>query len=91
MTNSDKDAFALARIARSIPAKVNLIPLNESPDLDFKRPSENSVLRFQRILREQNVDVFVRKSKGRDISAACGQLKKNDIPAEIDLATLQSN
>ncbi len=89
VTNTDKDAFALARIARSIPAKVNLIPLNESPDLDFKRPSENSVLRFQRILREKDVDAFVRKSRGTDISAACGQLKKNEVVAAIDLAALR--
>ncbi len=89
VTDDTKDARALARIAKSIPAKVNLIPLNESSDLDFKRPSENSILRFQRILREQEVDAFVRKSRGADISAACGQLKKNETAKEIDLAALR--
>jgi 23S rRNA (adenine2503-C2)-methyltransferase len=89
VTDTDKEALALAGIALSIPAKVNLIPLNESPDLDFKRPSENSILRFQRILREKNVDAFVRKSRGTDISAACGQLKQNELTKEIDLEALK--
>ncbi len=89
-TDSGDDALALARIASSIDAKVNLIPLNESPDLVFKRPNEAVVARFQGILRQRGVDAFIRRSRGDDISAACGQLKKKwaDQP-EIDLGALR--
>ena len=88
-TDSPEDALALARIAESTGAKVNLLPLNESSDLRFRRPDENTVERFQAILRQRGIDTFIRKSRGDDISAACGQLKKNWAgPPKIDLESL---
>jgi 23S rRNA (adenine2503-C2)-methyltransferase len=86
ITDTDAEARALARIAGSIPAKVNLIPLNGSPDLPFRRPERSVVLAFQKTLRDRGVTAFIRKSRGDDISAACGQLRKTW--AEIDLRAL---
>ena len=90
-TDTLEDALALARIAVSLDTKVNLIPLNESPDLPLKRPDHETVLRFQAVLREHGIPTFIRKSRGDDISAACGQLKKRwaDQPAEIDVQALR--
>jgi 23S rRNA (adenine2503-C2)-methyltransferase len=58
------------------PAKVNLIAWNPGPGVPFKMPGADDVARFQERLREQGVPAFVRKPRGRDIYAACGQLKK---------------
>jgi 23S rRNA (adenine2503-C2)-methyltransferase len=75
VNDSSQDAKRLLRILRGIPSKVNLIPLNEAPEIPFKRPSEERVKRFQEILMEGGLIAIVRNSKGRDISAACGQLR----------------
>jgi len=56
--------------------KVNLIPLNPLDDLDWDRPNQQSTLAFQSILNESGVDTFIRLSGGRDIAAACGQLRR---------------
>ena len=53
---------------------MNLLPLNEAAGIPFDRPSDDRVNRFARILSEHGVTVSVRKSRGRDIRAACGQL-----------------
>jgi 23S rRNA (adenine2503-C2)-methyltransferase len=53
---------------------VNLLPLNEAAGIPFDRPSDERVNTFARILSEHGVTVSVRKSRGRDIRAACGQL-----------------
>ncbi len=58
------------------PAKVNLIAWNPGPDVPFTTPQAEDVARFQTRLREQGVPAFVRRPRGRDIYAACGQLKK---------------
>ena len=58
------------------PAKVNLIAWNPGPGVPFTMPSAEDVARFQERLREQGVPAFVRRPRGRDIYAACGQLKK---------------
>ena len=58
------------------PAKVNLIAWNPGPDVPFTMPQADDVARFQERLREQGVPAFVRRPRGRDIYAACGQLKK---------------
>ena len=55
-------------------SKVNLIPLNAAPGIPFERPSDAAIDRFARILAERGLTVSVRKSRGRDIRAACGQL-----------------
>jgi 23S rRNA (adenine2503-C2)-methyltransferase len=53
---------------------VNLIPVNEFEGSEFRRPSEGRVLEFQKILLDSGVTAIVRKSKGADVLAACGQL-----------------
>jgi 23S rRNA (adenine2503-C2)-methyltransferase len=69
-----EDARRLVRLLAGIKAKVNLLPLNEAAGIPFGRPSEATVNRFGKILAERGVTVSVRKSRGRDIRAACGQL-----------------
>jgi 23S rRNA (adenine2503-C2)-methyltransferase len=55
-------------------AKINLIALNAHPDIPLAPPAPERVLRFQEILIEHHFTAIIRKSKGQDISAACGQL-----------------
>jgi 23S rRNA (adenine2503-C2)-methyltransferase len=76
VTDSAEDALALVRLLKGIPAKVNLIPLNEADELDYQRPSDAAIERFQNVLIAHNISAFVRKNRGNDISAACGQLMK---------------
>ncbi|MCH2142048.1 MAG: 23S rRNA (adenine(2503)-C(2))-methyltransferase RlmN [Phycisphaerales bacterium] len=68
-------ASQLAEIAQTIRANVNLIRYNEVEGLEFKRPLDEDVLAFQAELRRRHVNVHIRASRGRDISAACGQLR----------------
>jgi len=75
VNDSSQDAKRLLRILRGIPSKVNLIPLNEASGIPFKKPSEEKILQFQEILMQGGLTAIVRKSKGADISAACGQLQ----------------
>jgi len=74
VNDTPEDARRLAKLLAGIKAKVNLIPLNAAPGIPFERPSDERIDRFARILAEQGVVVSVRKSRGRDIRAACGQL-----------------
>ena len=74
VNDSDEDARRLVRLLNGIKAKVNLLPLNEAAGIPYERPSDARVNRFARILAERGVTVSVRKSRGRDIRAACGQL-----------------
>ena len=69
-----EDARALARLLADVKAKVNLIPLNPAAGIPFDRPSDDAVDGFARILASRGVTVSVRKSRGGDIRAACGQL-----------------
>ena len=72
--DSPDDARRLVKLLRGLKAKVNLLPLNEAQGIDFTRPSDDVVNRFAKILADADVTVSVRKSRGRDIRAACGQL-----------------
>ncbi len=74
VNDSVEQAMLLAKLLKGIPSKINLIPFNESSDIPFKRPIHEQVLAFQQVLKEANYTTIIRKSKGRDISAACGQL-----------------
>ena len=69
-----EDAHRLALLLHGIRSKVNLIPLNEAPGIPFRRPTEVQVNRFAAVLADRHLTVSVRKSRGRDIRAACGQL-----------------
>ncbi len=82
INDSETDARRLAALLRPIKAKINLIPFNEHRGSDFKCPSESVISRFQQILIDRNYTVMIRRSKGQDISAACGQLAaKRDLRA----------
>ena len=74
VNDTPEDARRLVRLLNGIKGKVNLLPLNEAAGIPFERPSDAVVNRFARILAERGVTVSVRKSRGRDIRAACGQL-----------------
>lgn len=74
INDSSSDAKRLTRCLRGIRCKVNLIPYNPYPESAYERPEEKTVLSFQQALKKASLKVFVRKSKGRDIQAACGQL-----------------
>ena len=69
-----EDARRLAKLLAGVKSKVNLIPLNAAAGIPFERPSDETVDRFAKILAEHRVTVSVRRSRGRDIRAACGQL-----------------
>jgi len=77
INDSVDEAKRLARALRGLTVKVNLIPLNEDPVylLDLRRPDEAAIDRFARVLSDAGLTVTVRRSKGPDASAACGQLK----------------
>ena len=75
VNDSLEEAQRLARIAAPLEAKVNLIPYNTVEGLPWVRPSENRQVAFRDALSRQNVVVTLRREKGHDIAAACGQLR----------------
>lgn len=76
VNDSNQQAHELVRLIRGVKAKVNLIALNPGPGIDFKTPEEKRVSEFQQTLTRAGVAAFVRRPRGRDIYAACGQLKR---------------
>jgi 23S rRNA (adenine2503-C2)-methyltransferase len=74
VNDSPEDARRLVKLLHGIKGKVNLLPLNEAAGIPFERPPDERVNRFAQILAERGVTVSVRRSRGRDIRAACGQL-----------------
>ena len=74
VNDSPDDARRLVRVLSGIRAKVNLLPLNPTPGIPFDRPSDARVDRFAQVLADRHLTVSVRKSRGQDIRAACGQL-----------------
>jgi 23S rRNA (adenine2503-C2)-methyltransferase len=74
VNDSPEDARRLIKLLGQLKAKVNVIPLNAAPGIEFERPSDSRVDGFARILAQGGISVSVRKSRGRDIRAACGQL-----------------
>ena len=61
---------------RGLRAKVNLIALNPGPGIDYRTPDHDRVMAFQRVLMASGVPAFIRRPRGLDIYAACGQLKR---------------
>lgn len=74
VNDTAEDARRLVRLLSGVKSKVNLIPLNEAAGIPFRRPSDARVNAFAAILADHHLTVSVRKSRGRDIRAACGQL-----------------
>ena len=92
VNDTDEQARELARIARRLSAKINLIPYNIVEGLDWSRPSRERQEKFQSILRKHSVVATLRREKGHDIAAACGQLRlqskrvesqKSDVAASL--------
>lgn len=75
INDGEADARELARIIRGIPAKINLIPFNPWPGTSYECSSSNSIRRFAAIINNAGYSAPVRIPRGRDIMAACGQLK----------------
>jgi 23S rRNA (adenine2503-C2)-methyltransferase len=74
VNDTPEDASRLVRLLGNIRCKVNLIPLNEAAGISFERPTDERIDKFAGILARSGLNVSVRKSRGRDIRAACGQL-----------------
>ena len=81
INDSNNDARELARKLKDIPCKINLLPYNPSPALPYESPGMERLLAFQKILLDAHYTVFIRNSRGSDISAACGQLATKMTPA----------
>ncbi len=79
-----ESAKEVAELLRGLRCKVNLIALNPGPGIDFTTPGEERVAAFQKTLRDAGIPAFVRRPRGRDIFAACGQLKRT-----VEVATSQ--
>lgn len=79
VNDSEQHAYELAKLLETVKAKINLIPFNEFPGSEFKRPDDNTIHKFLKILLDSDYTAIIRKSKGQDISAACGQLRANQI------------
>ena len=77
-----ENAKEVAELLRGMRCKVNLIALNPGPGIEFTTPGAERVAEFQTILRESGIPAFVRRPRGRDIYAACGQLKRT-----VEIAT----
>ncbi|WP_028840848.1 23S rRNA (adenine(2503)-C(2))-methyltransferase RlmN [Thermodesulfobacterium hveragerdense] len=86
INDSPQHAKELVNLFKGLPIKINLIPYNPHPELPFERPEEEKIESFQRFLLDHGILTTVRKSKGLDISAACGQLRRrltlNSIPLQ---------
>ena len=75
-----EDAAALVRVARQVKAKVNCIPYNIVEGLTWERPSEARQDAFMTILQAARIPATIRREKGHDIAAACGQLRRQTLP-----------
>jgi 23S rRNA (adenine2503-C2)-methyltransferase len=76
------NAEEVVTLLRGLPSKVNLIALNPGPGIDFSTPTADRVSAFQHVLTNSGIPTFVRRPRGRDIFAACGQLKRT-----VEIAT----
>ncbi len=77
VNDSVRQAKELVALLSPIKAKINLIPFNEHPGVDLKRPSDEVINKFLTILLDSGYTAIIRRSRGQDISAACGQLSAN--------------
>ena len=85
VNDAPQHARELAELLRGLRAKVNLIAWNPGPGIDFEMPASDRVLAFQQVLVRAGIPTFIRRPRGRDIFAACGQLKKTlgDAPEQL--------
>ena len=78
INDKPEHARELSQLCKTLRANVNLLRYNEVESLPFKRPRADSVMQFQEVLRRNGINAHVRKSRGRDITAACGQLRRRE-------------
>jgi 23S rRNA (adenine2503-C2)-methyltransferase len=92
VNDAPEQAREVVELVRGIRAKINLIALNPGTELPYQTPEQERVLAFQRILVAAGIPAFVRRPRGRDIFAACGQLKRTVevLPAEASQSALSS-
>jgi 23S rRNA (adenine2503-C2)-methyltransferase len=83
VNDGPENAKEVVELLRGMRCKVNLIALNPGPGIEFTTPDGERVTQFQTILRESGVPAFIRRPRGRDIYAACGQLKRT-----VEIATI---
>ena len=74
INDDEKHAKALARYCGQVPSKVNLIEYNPIDEGDFEQAAPEKIDVYERILKEKGIVVNIRRSRGKDIDAACGQL-----------------
>lgn len=79
INDSPEDAMRLAKLLRPVRAKINLIPFNTFDGTLFERPKEDAILAFQEVLTDNHYTTIIRRSKGQDIGAACGQLRASKV------------
>jgi 23S rRNA (adenine2503-C2)-methyltransferase len=82
VNDAPENANEVAELLKGMRCKVNLIALNPGPGIEFTTPGAERVAEFQTILRDSGIPAFVRRPRGRDIYAACGQLKRT-----VEIAT----
>jgi 23S rRNA (adenine2503-C2)-methyltransferase len=82
LNDRPEDAKRLARILGPLRAKINIIPLNSFEGSAFRRPDEATILAFQKLLMDHHYTAIIRRSKGGDIGAACGQLRLTSCPTK---------
>lgn len=87
VTDQPEHAKQLAKLVRDVPCKVNIIPFNEHPGSGYERPSDEAVQKFHTDMMNMGIQVLLRRTMGRDIFAACGQLTtKVDRPESMDIS-----
>lgn len=79
VNDSKEDAMELTHILKGILCHVNLIPINEIKERDYKKSNDNSVKEFSNIIKKNGIEATIRREMGADINAACGQLRKSYI------------
>lgn len=76
--DTEEVAMELAKLIKNIKCHVNLIPINYVPERDYIRTSRSKIFAFERTLKEQGINVTIRREQGADIAAACGQLRAQE-------------
>ena len=83
VNDTEAHAERLSRLLYPLHGHVNLIPVNPIEERDFRRSDTESVLKFKKILEKNHINVTIRRSMGRDIDAACGQLRLHAMEQEL--------
>ena len=78
-----EDAKSLAKLLKGLLCHVNLIPVNEIKENTLKRPSKKTIINFEEVLKNNGIEVTVRREMGSDINAACGQLRRKFLETQI--------